>query len=193
MNYSKAIADRLYAAMSVCELESYRTSVSVSDLRKLGGKTTVATVLKGIDELNEETERENLMLLVTAFQSAWAKLAVMPIEKYLFLRVLARVKKGTDNFRITYQSEPTTETIGNSESGLTPYRKTTVTAAGLRTCFNSLEYLDNEVPRLARKQENEKRLQKASEQLAASLGIDAKLLTPELLAKFGFTRVLKQD
>lgn len=190
MNYNKQILDAIYNEMASIELGNYVTSVTVANLRKA---KDLKSVLRSIDNFNAETERENLEKLADGFRAAWCGLSFPPLEKYLFLRVLARVRKGTKNFSVTYQPEQNEDTCGNSESDLTPYRKTTISAAGLRTCFNSLEYLDNEVSRKARRQENEKALAKAAEKLAKTLGIPAENITAEMLKSLGFTRVCKVD
>lgn len=191
MNVNETMVKNLYESIKNVETESYKTSVSVKDLRAMSKRITVGQLLKQIDEENEDVTVTNICILADAFRDAWNGLTCLNAEKRCFLRVLARVRKATDNFRITFQEETTDETIGNSESGLTPYRKTTATAAGLRTCFNSLAIFDNEVSRKAKKQANETALNDAAAKLAASLNIDASLITPELLRSLGLTRVTK--
>lgn len=204
MNVNSEFVNALYEGMKSAtenveelKLSGFKTSVNVSELRKLGKSAKVADVLKQIDFENAQTEAENQKKLRIAYQvvmgSSSFSSKFSPVEKYLFRRVLVRVRKGTDNFTITYQTEMNEDTIGNSASGLTPYRRTTYSVAGLRTCFNSLEYLDNEVSRTAKKQENEKALNNAAVKLAETLGIDANLITAEMLKSLGFTRVAKVD
>lgn len=194
MQVNKNLVDYLYSGISTVELETLVTSISVKELRKANAsKTTISKLLASIDNQNASIEADNLNKLSACFADSFRSAPFMATEKYLFLRVFAKVRKATNNFTITFQSEADTNTIGNTESGLTPYRKTTISAAGLRTCFNSYDIFRDEVARTARKQANEKQLQRASASLAASLGIDSSLLTPELLAKFGFTRVCKVD
>lgn len=191
MNVNETMVKNLYERIRNVETESYKTSVSVKDLRAMSKRTTIGQLLKQIDEENEDVMATNMCILADAFRDAWSGLVCLQSEKRCFLRVLARVREATDNFRITFQEETTDETIGNSESGLTPYRKTTATAAGLRTCFNSLAIFDNEVSRKAKQQANETALNDAAAKLAASLNIDASLVTPELLRSLGLTRVTK--
>lgn len=191
---SNTLVDYIYNQLKNVELANLITSVTIKQLNEVKrDKVSLSAFLSKIESANTAIESDNLKLLESAFASAFKSAPVMEVEKFVFLRKLAKVRKATKLFSITFQDEQNTDTIGNTESGLTPYRKTTISAAGLRTCFNSYDIFRDEVARTARKQANEKQLQRASASLAASLGIDASLLTPELLAKFGFTRVCKVD
>lgn len=200
MNVNSEFVNALYESMKQLteetegyELESLQTSVNVSELRKYGKSAKVSDIVAKIDANNNETNKRNLLTIAKAYKTAMEQIPFSNVEKYLFKRVLVRVRKGTDNFKYTYQTEMNEDTCGNSKSGLTPYRLTTSTVAGLRTCFNSLQYLDNEVSRTAKKQENEKALNNAAVKLAETLGIDANLITADMLKSLGFTRVAKVD
>lgn len=191
---SNALVDYIYNKMRVVELDALVTSVSVKQLRDAKrDKITLSVFLNTIENNNCAIEKENLNKLGNAFASAFKSAPVMAIEKFVFLRKLVKVRKATNKFSITFQEEQNADSIGCTDSGLTPYRKTTPTAAGLRTCFNSYDLFRNEVAIRARKQANEKELQKASIKLANALGIDASKVTPDVLAQFGFTRVCKVD
>lgn len=174
-NKPETIESRLYAELSGIELKPTKQSIRLSEL---SGKTAseLKDFVSGIEDKNEEIEKDNFVTLKNAAHDFILKLQSGE-EKRLFLHTLWKVRKATDNFRITYQSEQTEDTKGNSESGLTPYRFTTYTAAGLRTCFNSYDIFRTEQSRMARKQVKRAKEEKLNT-LANSFG-----LTPEQIAQ----------
>lgn len=174
-NKPETIESRIYAELSGIELKPTKQSVRLSEL---SGKTAneLKKFVSSIEGENVKIENENFVTLRNAAHDFILKLQAGE-EKRLFLHNLWRVRKATDNFRITYQSEQTEDTKGNSETGLTPYRFTTYTAAGLRTCYNSYDIFRTEQSRIARKQAKQAKEEKLNN-LANSFG-----LSPEQIAQ----------
>ena len=165
---TETLESRIYAVLSGIELNSTIQSLRLSQLTNKTGKELFAIVAETI-QANEKTESDNFVTLRNA-ASDFIKSLQSGEEKRTFLHHLWNVRKATDNFRITYQSEETPETIGHTESGLTPYRKTTISAAGLRTCYNSYDIFRTEKTREARKQAKQEKEKKIND-LAASFGL----------------------
>ena len=192
MNVNRNLVDYLYNQISKVELDNLITSVSVADLVKASkDKKSLNAFLKEIAESNHATNLSNFSKLADKFAESFKVAPFMSIEKYLFLRVFSKVRKATQNFTITYQSDMTEDTRGNSESGLTPYKLTRITAFGLLNCFNSYDILKDEVNRIARRQEQDKQFEVARLKLAKALNMNPDLITKEMLQGAGFMRACK--
>ena len=192
MNVNKNLVDYLYSQIANVELENAVTSISIVDLKRAAkDKKSLNAVLKEIETTNESINRENLCKLAASFRTAFESAPFMSIEKYLFLRVLSKVRRATNQFSITYQVDMTEDTIGNSESGLTPFKPTRVTAFGLLNCFNSYDILRDEVNRQARKQEQDRIFEASRLKLAKALNLNPELVTKDMLQSAGFMRACK--
>ena len=192
MNVNKKLVDYLYGQIANVELENAVTSLSVVDLKRAAkDKKSLNAVLKEIETTNESINKENLNKLAASFKTAFESAPFMSIEKYLFLRVLSKVRKATRSFSVTYQLDMNEDTIGNSDSGLTPFKSTRVTAFGLLNCFNSYDILKDEVNRIARRQEQDRIFEKSRLKLAKALNLNPELITKEMLQAAGFMRACK--
>ena len=167
---SESLESKLYETLAGVELTATTQSLRLS---VLVGKTAneLKSYVSRVVKANEETETENFCTLKKV-ASDFLKSYQTGEEKRNFLHKLWKVRKATKNFSITYQSEQNEETKGNSESGLTPYRFTTISAAGLRTCFNSYDIFRTEKTRIARKQAKQAKEEKVNN-LALSFGLTA--------------------
>lgn len=165
-----SLESRIYDLLSSIELSATIQSIRLS---VLSGKTAqeMKNYISAIEKANTATETENFCTLKNA-ASEYLKSYQSGEEKRNFLHKLWKVRKATKNFTITYQTEANEETKGNSESGLTPYRFTTISPAGLRTCFNSYDIFRTEKTRLARKQAKKAKEEKVNS-LAQSFGLTA--------------------
>jgi len=168
-----SIESKIYDGLSKVELTPSVQSIRLSQFSGMDSAQCFC-LIQSIRRENEVIESDNFILL-RDLASDIIKSLQSGEEKRLFLHKLWNVRKATRNFSITYQPEMTDDTIGNSESGLTPYRKTTISAAGLRTCFNSYELFRTEKSRLARKQQREEREERVTN-LASSFGLSAEQL-----------------
>lgn len=157
-----------YEVLKEVKLEALTTSVNVSALAKMDSQTTIAEVLKGISKDNYETEKKNLSALNASFGAWFKKCDYTYSEKRCFLVKLSRVMTATHNFKLTFQAERTDDTTNVYEDGAFYSRPTTVTAAGLRTAFNSVEFTKRTAAQKAERERKEKELADAKAILLAN-------------------------
>lgn len=163
----RSIYTDAYEVLKEVKLEALTTSVNVSALAKIDSQTTIAEVLKGISKDNYETEKKNLSALNAAFGAWFKKCNYTYSEKRCFLIKLSRVMTATHNFKLTFQAERTEDTTNVYEDGAFFARPTTVSAAGIRTSFNSVEYTRRTAAQLAERARKAKELEDAKSLLLA--------------------------
>lgn len=167
MNERNIFADA-YEALKSAELKSLKTSVSVADLKKESTKT-VAEIIGQIENENAKIQAANLTALNQAFATWFATdCCYSHSEKRVFLHAIWIARKVTHNFSVTFQTEKTDETTNTYESGAFFARPTTISAAGIRTSFNSVEYTRRTAAQLAEKERKAKELANAKAVLLAN-------------------------
>lgn len=148
----------VYQALKEVELQTIKTSVSVADLKKASAKT-VAEIIGQIENENAKIQAKNLETLNNAFANWFTtKCNYSHSEKRVFLHAIWIARKITHNFALTFQSEKTDETTNTYESGAFFARPTTISAAGIRTSFNSVEYTRRTAAQIAEKERKAKEL-----------------------------------
>ena len=137
------VFDTLSKVCEGLELESFISSISLKNLKAYYANVTGDEILKVYAKRNNNIYQRNFTKVYNAFYAivedlkTAGKLQFLDVELTSFFEKLATVEKDTENFKITFQSENSENTIGYYDS-IVPQRLTTATASGFRICFNSI-------------------------------------------------------
>ena len=140
-------AEKAYNVLQSVELEKAKSTVPVSVLvsAMTKGEGEITAVVNSVVEFNKAVNVRNARTLWKAFAS-WYK-----------------NQRGTDfeTWRKTLQDERTDETTDMYEHGAFYARPTNVTAAGIRTSFNSVAYTKRTAAKMAERAQREKEVSEA--------------------------------
>lgn len=167
----------IYNQLQNVELQSKVNSVSLSDLTKaVNDGFSISQLVEKIEKENETISENNKKRLFAAAVKALKSYTFASVEeKLLFVQNLNKAKRITKGFSITYQNERDDRTNNIYKDGAFFSRPTVFTAAGLRTCFNSIEYTKKTIEDIRAKQAKVKAVSTAKEYLIAN-GMPAVML-----------------
>ena len=168
----------IYKELQKVELQNKVKSVSLSDLAKAANDGfSISQMVEKIEKENETISENNKKSLFAAAAKALKSYTFASVEeKRLFVQNLNKAKRITKGFSITYQNERDDRTKNIYKDGAFFSRPTVFTAAGLRTCYNSIEYTKKTIEDVRAKQAKANAVKTAKEYLIAN-GMPAVMLT----------------
>lgn len=168
----------IYTQLQKVELQSKVNSISLSNLAEYSAKgVSIDGVLLEMQEYNKAIEDANKNLLFAAAIDAVKNYTfASKDEKRLFVQNLNKTKRATKGFSITFQSEKDDRTNNTYNDGAFFSRPTVFSAAGLRTCYNSIEYTKKTIEDIRAKQAKQKAVETAKAYLIEN-GMPAVMLS----------------
>lgn len=151
------------------QLESCKTSFSLSDLKKFAG--TKEEFVKMIDADNMQVSERNKERIIRYSLLALRHVEALQTEKDLFLEYIKKVDQATENFKYTFTEDLNdSDIVKMSGSGASGLKYTRFTVAGFRACVNSYDSVfRTELTRLANIQKREKEQKRIKEQKTAKI------------------------
>lgn len=168
----------IYTQLQNVELQSKVNSVSLSDLAKaVNDGFSISQMVEKIEKENETISENNKKSLFVAAVKALKSYTFASVEeKRLFVQNLNKAKRITKGFSITYQNERDERTNNTYNDGAFFSRPTVFSAAGLRTCYNSIEYTKKTIEDVRAKQAKQKAVETAKAYLIEN-GMPAVMLS----------------
>lgn len=168
----------IYTQLQKVVLQSKVNSISLADLAKaVNDGFSISQLVEKIEKDNETiSENNKKRLFAAAIDAIKSYTFASKEEKRLFVQNLNKAKRITKGFSITYQNERDERSNSTYNEGAFFSRPTVFTAAGLRICFNSIEYTKKTIEDVMAKKAKQKAVETAKEYLIAN-GMPAVMLT----------------
>lgn len=154
-------AEKAYNVLQSVELEKTKSTVSLSVLvsAMTKGEGEITAVVNSVVEFNKAVNVRNARTLWKTFASWYKNQRGEDFETWR--KTLRNRWKTTKCFSLTFQDERTDETTDIYENGAFYARPTNVTAAGVRTSFNSVVYTKRTAAKMAERAQREKEVSEA--------------------------------
>lgn len=154
-------AEKAYNVLQGVELEKAKSTVPVSVLvsAMAKGEGEITAVVNSVLEYNKGVNIRNARTLWRTFASWYKNQRGNDFEAWR--KTLRNRWDKTKGFSITFQDERTDETTSTYEDGAFYARNTSITAAGVRTSYNSVAYTKRTAAKMAERAQREKEVSEA--------------------------------
>lgn len=168
----------IYNKLQKVELRSKINSISYERLVSAASiGESLAGVIANIGKENALIDKANKnRLFAAAVKALKSYTFASKEEKRLFVHNLNKAKRVTKGFSVTFQAEKDERTNNTYNDGAFFSRSTVYTAAGLRTCYNSIEYTKKTIEDVRAKQAKQKAVETAKAYLIEN-GMPAVMLS----------------
>ena len=158
---TKDYTEKAYNVLQGIELEKAKSTVPVSVLvsAMAKGEDELTSVVNSVLEYNKAVNVRNARALWKAFASWYKNQRGTDFETWR--KTLRNRWNTTKGFSLTFQDERTDETTDMYEHGAFYARNTSITAAGIRTSFNSVVYTKRTAAKMAERAQREKEVSEA--------------------------------